>query len=326
MSRKAWLPVAGGVILIGLIAWVVFRPAPQDGAEAAAGLTGNSVPSAGEIQKRTRRPVGDPSASQVIENALAGLEAAEDDASAEVLAKTAATWPKDELPGAVDALFSKAEERPAAEELGDALLRRWASLAPAEAAAWAESLPHGKARKNAIQQVALAWAESDFDEAWNWASALAGEASGDSAILSLVYELSRSDPQGAFEKSGVLPEGEGRSRLVEHAVANWASIAPQAALERVREIADPALRNSALGSLAISWAQADPHSAATLVADTMEPGPAQDRAVAAIVQRWAQQDPDAAAAWVETFPDGPQKDNARGHIAKQSPVPEEEGP
>ena len=114
--------------------------------------------------------------------------------------------------------------------------------------------------------------------------------------------------------------------IAEAAVANWATIAPQAALESVREITDPVLRNSALGSLAISWAQADPHSAATLVADTMEPGPAQDRAVAAIVQRWAQQDPEAAAAWVETFPDGPLKDNARGHIANQSPVPEEEEP
>ena len=88
---------------------------------------------------------------------------------------------------------------------------------------------------------------------------------------------------------------------------------------------DSAARNAALGSLATSWAESDPSSAATLAADAMESGPAQDRAVAAIVQRWAQQDPAAARKWVDSFPDGPQKQNALEHIAAQARPPADAG-
>ena len=208
-------------------------------------------------------------------------------------------------------------------EMGAALLRRWASLSPGAAAGWVESLPQGMARETAVQQVALVWAESDFDAAWNWTSELGGGPAADSALLSLAYELSRSDPQGAFEKSGALPEGPERSRLVEHIVANWAATAPELALDQVRAIGNPSLRNSALGSLAIGLAEHDPYTAATLVAESMDAGPAQDRAIAAVVQRWAQQDAAAAGEWVASFPDGPIKENALEHAAKQSPPRDE---
>lgn len=57
---------------------------------------------------------------------------------------------------------------------------------------------------------------------------------------------------------------------------------------------------------------------ARILSDAMDSGPAQNRAVASIVQRWAQQDPAAAREWVDSFRDGPLKENALEHIFAQS--------
>jgi RecB family exonuclease len=71
------------------------------------------------------------------------------------------------------------------------------------------------------------------------------------------------------------------------------------------------------------WAESDPVAAAAFAANETEPGPAQERAVAAIVQRWAQQDPDAVRAWIEEFPDGSLTYNALGHLAAATASVEE---
>jgi hypothetical protein len=314
MSRKSWLPVAGGFLLLGILAIVWRGTAPESGFPPQDGLAASGKRSR-PARDGAARPPG-------INLALAELQAVAEDDLAEQLEKTMATWPKERLASDVDALFARDDESPVAESLKLALLRRWATQAPGEAADWACSLTSGAAREAAVQQVALAWSASDAEAAWDWASELEVGAARDAAMLSLAYELVRDDPARAFARSDELPEGLARTQFVEHAVANWAVADPQAALEQVREIADPALRNSALGRLATSWAEFEPHNAATLAADAMEAGPAQERAVASIVQRWAQQDPDGAKAWVATFPDGPMKQNALEHIERIQQISE----
>ena len=56
----------------------------------------------------------------------------------------------------------------------------------------------------------------------------------------------------------------------------------------------------------------------------MEPGPAQERAIAAIVQRWSQQDPAAARKWIDSFPEGPIKQNAHEHFKTQTSLSKDE--
>lgn len=330
MIRKPWLPAVGALLLsAGLfLAWRGGSPsedAGHGGTGATAAGTGRAperdVPAA-PAAKRARPPRDGAAQPAEVTRALADLAAAAEDDLAEQIGKRAADWPKDALPAAVDTLFAGEDESPAATSLKVALLRRWAALSPADAAAWAAALPPGAARRTAVDQAALVWSGTDAQAAWDWAAGLESGDDRDAARLSLAYELAREDPTLAFERSAELAEGPDRNRLIEHAVSNWALADPQAALARVREIDDPALRNAALGRLATSWAESDPRSAATLAVDAMDAGPDQERAVASIVQRWAQREPEGAGDWVATFPDGPVKENALEHIATQRPKPE----
>jgi len=330
MIRKPWLPVIGACLLSGglFLAWRA--AAPADGAGGGGARATVSGADAGPDRhfpggspgKRARPPRDGAAQPAEVARALAELATAAEDELSEWVEQRSADWPKDGLPAAVEALFAAGEESPAAASLRIALLRRWATLSPADAARWAASLPAEAIRRTAVEQVALAWSATDAQAAWDWSASLEDGETRDAALLSLAYEPAREDLALAFERSTQLADGPDRARLLAHAVANWALTEPQAALDRVREIGVPALRNSTLGRLATRWAESDPRGAATLAVEAMDAGPEQDRTIAAIVQRWAQQDPAGVGTWVATFPDGTVKQNAQEHIAAQSPEPE----
>lgn len=337
MRRNHWLRLAGGLLLSGvaiLILWWRGTPASPEAVGSAKPADALHARSVGEVGDTPIPPKGkfhersQPSASAVdspITKALVALESVPEEDQVALLEKITAGWNKERLSDAVISLFTSESSDSCADLLKISLLRRWGDLAPAEAAAWAASLLPGESRNAAIEQVALAWFSSDPSAAWEWAESLASDPSRDAAMLSLAYELSRSDPALAIDRADFLAETPARTQFIEHAIGNWAVSDPHAALVKVKAMSDLALRNASLASLATSWAESDPNSAATLAADAMEPGPAQNRTVASIVQRWAQQDPAAARQWVDSFPDGPLKQNALQHIAEQAPKPDEEG-
>jgi hypothetical protein len=338
MSRVPWLPLSGGFLLLGAAVLVFQWPGDPDrpGVPRDSLSSGNSSGDAegdgggapDAVPKKRDRSRDQTSASDpMLRNAMDALRnSGEEDLSGN-LEMIVAEWNEARLSSSVAALFAREAADPREELLRISLLRRWASLDPAAAAEWAKSLPPGTARAAALEQIALAWSASDSAAAWQLAESLPNEPAREAAMFSLLYELSRSDPALAYERANSLPESPARARFIEHAVGNWAASDPQAALAKVRDIPDPALRNASIARLATSWAETDPRAAATLAADAMDPGAAQNRAVASIVQRWAQQDAAAARQWVDSFPDGPLKQNAMEHIAVQSapmkPVEEE---
>lgn len=325
MRRKFWLSFAGGLFL-AVVAFMMLRrpgrvvaPAPMDERlPAEQGTAAGAVEVPGAARTKRDRPLRESSTRTALGDALEALEQTEIDDFARILEKTTATWPKEELASAVDALFSQEFPGDSAVGLKYSLLRRWASLAPAAAAAWAAALPQGQTRADAFEQVALAWSAVDAEAAWKWAESLPQDAAREAAMQGLVYELSHSDLPLALDRALSLAESPGRSSLVEHVFGNWAAADPQSAMNRVKGISDPELRNASLGRIAVTWAESDPHAAATMAAASMEAGAAQDRTIASIVQRWAQQDPDAVRKWVGTFPDGPMKQNALEHIQAQT--------
>jgi hypothetical protein len=327
MRHKSWLPLAGGLLLSGAALFVLWwrvedgTPHPGKGDEAVkkweAAAGEDEAPE--EVRmKRDRSPRPDSKNAGAFQEALRELEQAETDDFADSLEKITATWPREDLASAVAALFSREVSEDASVALRFSLLRRWASLAPADAAAWAASLPPGQVRADAFEQVALAWCALDADAAWKWAESLPVDPAREGAMQALAYELSRSDLPLALERAFSLADSPARSSLVEHVFGNWAAADPQSAMKRVSGISDPELRNASLGRIAVAWAESDPHAAATMAAASMEAGAAQDRTIASIVQRWAQQNPDAVRKWVESFPDGPMKQNALEHIQAQT--------
>jgi hypothetical protein len=328
MNRISWLTLtAAGLLVAGGMLVVLRRPPVSESAyaEAPTGKSARSASAGGESgssfapwKKRNRSPDAPADVMAAVSETIAELERVKAEDFADRLDKIVAGWRSEDLPGAVDALFEKNFSEDASVALKYGLLRRWASLSPMAAAAWAERLPAGQSRADAMEQVALAWTASDSDAAWQWAESLPQDDARDAVMISLAYETSRENPELSVDRAEEIPESQGKSRLVEHAFGVWAASDPQAAMRRVEEISDPALRDASLGALAVSWAESDPLAAATKAADAMQPGAAQERTVSAIVQRWAQQDPAAVRHWVDAFPDGPLKRRALELIAEQT--------
>lgn len=187
------------------------------------------------------------------------------------------------------------------------VLRRWAELEPQRAADWAVQNAEGSARRELIEQVALAWADKDLFSAIKWARQLAGGEDKNEALKSVVGEAVRFKPGLAVELAvreqipiDNLPE------FLAYASAQWAATEPDDASEWAQQLPEGPTREQVLSRVAMSMADRDPVSAANLIVSVIKAGRPQDDAVVGVVQRWVQKDPAAAAKWVATgLPDNP---------------------
>jgi hypothetical protein len=139
---------------------------------------------------------------------------------------------------------------------------KWATLAPADAVAWAEALPPGGQRN--------------------------------SAISDMVRGISSTDPQLAVE----LLRKQGTDNAAWYAKSlftQWADRDPKAAAAAALELNGQMGQNAA-DSVARSWAQKDPSSAMAWAASIPSTG-RRKQLVTAIAEQWARADPAAELAW-----------------------------
>ena len=195
------------------------------------------------------------------------------------------------------------------------LIRRWAAEDPSAAAVWAEKQANPAMRQEALNQVALAWAERDLAVAIKWANSLPADGAQAFVLMNLGYEAARTQPLEALALASSLPPGRDRDDLLVHAVSQWAGSDAQASTEWACKIPELALRERVLAAIATAMADQNPESAVILATQAMWPGQSQNQAAIAIVQRWTQQDPQAVAAWVKQFPAGEIKDSALRKLA-----------
>ena len=226
---------------------------------------------------------------------------AEPDPRGEALAVAAASVSDADLPTMLEALVH--DTRPAAAELSQSLVRRWAEADAPTAAAWISRLPEGPICQAAFEQVAIAWADSDLPAATAWVQAMPAGDNKTTAALGLGYEASRSEPITALDVAGALPAGPQRDDLLVHAIGQWAVGDSARAAEWAAQVPDAVLRQRLLAAVSVSAAENDGAAAAAFAVQALPPGDDQDRAAVCIVQRWAQSSPSAAASWVEQWPD-----------------------
>lgn len=313
VRRKILLRVLGLPALVLLLVWLI-RPAamppdrPPEAAPPDKAATG-ALPRA--MPRGVAAPLH-PTASR-LDRALSRLNQLDETELAGHLATQVADWPEATLSSDAAALYAVGQPDDAVRMLRQSLLRRWATENPPAAARWAQTLPPGEGRAEALEQVALAWAANDLAAAWEWGRQLAADDARDRAVMSLAYETVPTDPSFVLGSLDLLPGGVERQRLVEHSLAVWAETDPDAALAWIRQMPE-ASRQSAYAQVATTAAEKDSLAAADFVARDMEPGLIQQRAAAAVAQRWAQKDLPAALAWVGLFPDDPFKDNALAGI------------
>jgi hypothetical protein len=192
-----------------------------------------------------------------------------------------------------------------AQELFRIKIRQWAEASPSAAAAWGVALKNEPARRDALEQIAIAWANVDLESATKWTGSLVEGDAKKAAVLALANEAARSTPLVAIEAVAQLPPTHERDEALAHAVSQWSAVDPVSASAWSTQVADPLLRQRLLSAVAIEAAESSPMAAADLTATMLDPGTRQAEAAVSIVERWAQTDPQAAADWVLRFPDTP---------------------
>ena len=214
----------------------------------------------------------------------------------------------DALRAALDELALAGTNEPMADERVS-LLRRWASLHPREAATWAEALPEGPVKLEALHHVAICWAERDPDAALDWAALLKPGETREPTVLAVGYEAARDTPLTAIKAAGILGSGSEHNQLVLYTVSQWAAVEPVAALEWVEGVKEGGLRDELFADIAITWAKVDGESAALLTTRAIQGGDVSRRAVVSVAQRWGHLDPARARAWIDSIQDAPLRSN-----------------
>ena len=149
---------------------------------------------------------------------------------------------------------------------------RWAELDPQAAIAYAQthSGRHGAklgasparsaAGRNTIRAAATAWAQQ-----------LPAGPARDQAMQTIVSTLADKDPQAALTFLQNLPAGRNRQSLYWPIFSHWTMTDPVAAAERALQIPAGANRDTALQVVGSNWANQDPE-AAFAWANTLPPG------------------------------------------------------
>jgi hypothetical protein len=188
------------------------------------------------------------------------------------------------------------------DEVLAAFMQEWAGRDPASASAWGQTVSDPPWRQGIIRQIGIALAQRSLPDALEWIQTLENPKDREEAKIAVGYEAADAEPLAALNLLLDLPADRVRDDLLLHIAAQWADRDPQTAAEWVDRIEDPVLRADGLAAVATAWAEHNPVAAVTLAVTAMTAGPAQDRAVVAVVQRWAQQSPADAAGWVAELP------------------------
>src|SRR5205085_2854504 len=125
-----------------------------------------------------------------------------------------------DIPAAIETLF--ASDKAADAEMSRLLLRRWADKDAPAAARWTAEHADRPFYGEALQQVAVAWANTDLASAAGWIKGLPETESKQSAVLSLASEASRSQPTTALDVLSTLAPTPERDDVLAHAVSEWA--------------------------------------------------------------------------------------------------------
>jgi hypothetical protein len=120
-------------------------------------------------------------------------------------------------------------EVPAAQEAAESLpvhvAQHWWKLkgSPQEVAAWAGSLPAGRAQDAAVGEVGRLWVEQDAVSASAWLGTLAPSPGRDEAVGRLVWKVSKEAPDEAFEWARTIQQGSMRNEMLAQSIAVWAA-------------------------------------------------------------------------------------------------------
>jgi hypothetical protein len=154
------------------------------------------------------------------------------------------------------------------------LMGTLASTDPRTASTLVARLEDGGPRREAIRNIATAWAKQAPVAAMDWAQSLAGE---------------------------------DRKSAMNEALGSWASHQPQDAAKYLEKTTASEITAAQLKAVAEPWLNQAPAAAAAWVA-TRPAGDARNEAMSGVIWRWTMTEPVAASAWLRAQPAGPTHD------------------
>jgi hypothetical protein len=183
----------------------------------------------------------------------------------------------------------------------------WAGENAVEAARQAQQLPGGPFRKNALQGIAQAWAETAPATAMAWVETFRPGQERQALQQVVLNGWARSDPRAAadyaWKTSALL-----RNNMLSQITAVWSQQDLPATIAWVRQLPEGENRMQAFASLAGAWAQQDPQGIKDYLAG-LSPSLAA-KAIHFVASAMAGADPEATWDWIMTLPAGVARDGA----------------
>ena len=176
-------------------------------------------------------------------------------------------------------------------------LTSWAAAAPAAAGQYVAALPPGPTQNAAAAHLATLLAREPAN-ALAWAQSLPAATARDAALVSIANTWAQTDPAAATRWASTQPAGPTASTALTGALSYWLLTDSAAARDFVTTL-PAATQLAAAASIAPQLAQRDP-TAALAWAQTLAAPAAREAAVAAAYTRWLDNAPAAARTWLAT--------------------------
>ena len=192
-------------------------------------------------------------------------------------------------------------------------METWVAANPAQAAAWAASLPAGTFRDDALSALMFHWGDRSPADAAAW-MARTGVDDPEAASV-LASRWSAAAPTLAAAWAAALPPSEMRLQAAAAVAAAWAAADPPSAAAWAALLPAPE-RAAPLTAALAQWATSDPPAAAAWLAlASFDSELDRAAAAAALITPWTDQSPAAAAKYLNSLPEGPAKEAAASQFA-----------
>jgi hypothetical protein len=178
----------------------------------------------------------------------------------------------------------------------------WAAQDPAGALAWANSLPVGQAKNDAVKSVVETMSEQDPSGAAAYLLQLPGSSNREAILGQVTYNWARSDPAGLLAWASQNLTGHDYNTVVDNALSHIGATDPTAEVAALAQISDPKVVNAAIPYLARIWAEQDgPAALAWAQALPVDNAQVRSSALSSVLYTWTINDPVSAAAYVQTL-------------------------
>jgi len=170
---------------------------------------------------------------------------------------------------------------------------------PEQASLWANVLPDGPLKGNAMAQIAEAYVRKDPLAAAKWAEQHADQDYAGRTIAQVGGRWAERDPVAAVGWLEALPASGGQKSGLQNAFGDWEDKDPVAAGKYLLAMPKSPQRDSAISGFATGYAWQDPQLAISWAQDIEDPGLRQS-SLSRAGQAYLRRDPEGARAWLPT--------------------------